>query len=99
MSANFVSYFRGLSADQKRDLAQACGTTVEYLAKQVVLIHKGKATSLFKPAICSAIEVFSGELITRKDLRPNDWSDIWIELRQENVVETQKENHVQVVAS
>lgn len=82
METTFVNYFRALNPEQKRELAIACNTTPEYLSKQATLIGKGKASSLFKPAICSAIEIFSCGAVTRKDLRPNDWSDIWIELRE-----------------
>lgn len=80
MSSKFVTYFRGLNANQKKELADNCETTVEYLAKQAALMNKGKVNSLFKPATCTAIEVFSCGEITRKDLRPDDWSKIWLEL-------------------
>ncbi len=80
MSNKFVDYFRSLSSSQKKELASNCKTTVEYLSKQVALINKGKSNSLFKPATCSAIEVFSNGEVTRKDLRPDDWSKIWLEL-------------------
>lgn len=82
MITKFVGYFRALSPEQKRELATRIGTTAEYLAKQVSLISKGQASSLFKPATCSMIETYSNGEITRKDLRP-DWADIWIELREE----------------
>ncbi len=80
MSNKFVAYFRSLNSNEKKELADNCKTTVEYLSKQVALMNKGKANSLFKPATCSAIEVFSNGEITRKDLRPDDWSEIWLEL-------------------
>lgn len=100
MAIQFVTYFRKLNSDQKRELADACGTTAEYLAKQVVLISKGKALSLFKPAICSAIETFSEGQVTRKDLRPDDWHDIWIELRPKQTIQAVcKSKHVQKEAS
>lgn len=99
MITAFVTYFRKLSAEQKRELADACSTSVEYLAKQTSLIAKGRDNSLFKPAICSAIEIYSKGEITRKDLRPNDWQDIWIELRPEfNVAANKNKKHVQKVA-
>lgn len=80
MSSKFVTYFRGLDLSQKKELAENCETSVEYLTKQAALMNKGKANSLFKPATCTAIEVFSNGEITRKDLRPDDWSKIWLEL-------------------
>ncbi len=80
MSNKFVAYFRGLNPKEKKDLALNCKTTVEYLSKQAALMNKGRANSLFKPATCAAIEVFSKGKITRKDLRPNDWHEIWLEL-------------------
>lgn len=85
MSNKFVSYFRSLNSSQKKELATSCKTSVEYLSKQVVLMNKNKATSLFKPATCTAIEVFSNKKVTREDLRPDDWMDIWIELRPKEV--------------
>ena len=33
-----------------------------------------------KPAHCVAIERATGGAVTRKDLRPHDWKDIWPEL-------------------
>ena len=83
MSSKFVAYFRGLNTDQKLALAERCKTSVMYLTKQVALINTGKDKSLFRPSVCTAIEVFSSGKVTRKDLRPNDWSDIWIELIDE----------------
>ena len=81
MSNKFVTYFRSLNPDQKKELAESCKTSAEYLSKQVALMNKDKTTSLFKPATCAAIEIFSNKEVTRKDLRPDDWMDIWIELR------------------
>lgn len=99
MITAFVTYFRKLSADQKRQLADACGTSVEYLAKQASLIAKGRDSSLFKPAICCAIEIYSKGEITRKVLRPDDWQDIWLELRPEyKVTLLTNKNYVQKVA-
>lgn len=80
MSGKFVTYFRGLDSNEKKALAEKCKTSVRYLTKQVTLISTGKEASLFKPSICAAIEVFSSGEITRKELRPNDWPDIWLEL-------------------
>ena len=82
MSNKFVTYFRSLNPDQKKELAESCKTSVVYLSKQVALMNKDKTTSLFKPATCAAIEIFSNKEVTRKDLRPDDWMDIWIELRE-----------------
>lgn len=31
---------------------------------------------------CAAIERLTGGAVTRQELRPNDWSDIWPELAQ-----------------
>lgn len=80
MSSRFVTYFRSLNPDEKKALAEKCKTSVRYLTKQATLINTGKEASLFKPSICTAIEVFSLGEITRKELRPDDWSDIWLEL-------------------
>lgn len=87
MSKKFVTYFRGLDLSQKKELAESCKTSVKYLSKQAALINKDKTTSLFKPATCAAIEIFSNKEVTRKDLRPDDWMDIWIELHLKTVAD------------
>lgn len=98
MITAFVTYFRKLSPDHKRELANACDTSVEYLAKQVSLIAKGRDNSLFKPAMCLAIEIYSNGEVTRKDLRPNDWDAIWLELRPEyKITHMANKEHVQKV--
>ncbi|HHT8835129.1 TPA: transcriptional regulator [Burkholderia cenocepacia] len=33
-----------------------------------------------RPEHCSAIELFTGGAVTRRDLRPDDWHKIWPEL-------------------
>lgn len=35
---------------------------------------------VLNPVVCSRVESLSGCVVTRRDLRPKDWSQIWPEL-------------------
>lgn len=69
-------YINSLCEQDQIDFARSCGTSVAYIRK--ILSAKGRL--FFGPAICTKIEINSGSVITRKDLRPHDWFDIWPEL-------------------
>ncbi len=58
--------------------AQSIGTTIRYATK---IIYLKKGTRLFGPKICTQIEIQTKGEITRKDLRPDDWQEIWPELK------------------
>jgi DNA-binding transcriptional regulator YdaS (Cro superfamily) len=71
-----LNYINSLSACEKDDFSAKCKTSIGYLRKA---ISKG---SLLSPALCVLIENASNSEVTRVDLRPNDWQDIWPELAE-----------------
>ncbi len=55
--------------------AQRCGTTVGYLRKAC---SKG---DLLREKVCALAEAHSFGAVKRIELRPEDWMEIWPELR------------------
>lgn len=45
------------------------------------LYQMSKGTRTVPPRYCNAIEQATGGLVTRRDLRPDDWAEIWPELK------------------
>lgn len=68
-------YLNGLTKQEQADFAERCGTTVGYMRKVC------SVGGLLREKVCALAEVHSGSAVTRKDLRPDDWADIWPELR------------------
>lgn len=58
-------------------LAATLGISISYLSQ----LASGKAP--LSPERCVEIEEATNGSVTRKDLRPSDWSRIWPELRSE----------------
>lgn len=58
-------------------LASALGVPLSYLSQMI------NGTSSVSPKRCVEIEQVTNGVVTRKDLRPDDWADIWPELRSE----------------
>jgi DNA-binding transcriptional regulator YdaS (Cro superfamily) len=69
-----LAYLNSLSKDEQTAFAERCGTSVGYLRKAA---SKGQ---LLGSALCVAIEQSTAGVVTRKDLRPDDWAQIWPEL-------------------
>jgi DNA-binding transcriptional regulator YdaS (Cro superfamily) len=69
-----LSFLNRLTAPERGEFCILCGTTVGYLRKAVSVGH------LLSPALCVSIERSTGGAVTRRDLRPDDWQDIWPEL-------------------
>ena len=69
-----LAYLNSLKPDARVTFGQRCGTTERYLRKAV------SAKQVIRPAVCVAIERETQGQVTRKDLRPHDWADIWPEL-------------------
>ncbi len=68
------SYLNALSIAMQREFANKCGTSIEYLRKAISAKQKlGEALSV-------QIEINSQGKVTRQDLHPNDWAQIWPEL-------------------
>lgn len=70
------SYLNALSIMMQREFARNCGTSVEYLRKAISKKQKLGA------ALSVRIETQSGSKVSRKDLHPDDWYEIWPELKQ-----------------
>lgn len=69
-----LKFLNGLHPDARTVFAAACGTSVGYLRKAV------SSRQLLSAATCVAVERESNGGVVRKDLRPDDWQDIWPEL-------------------
>lgn len=69
-------YINGLSREEQDQFAALCGTTIGYLRRAM------SGGVQFEPERCADIEKASGGAVTRKDLRPNDWHRIWLELTE-----------------
>lgn len=69
-----LAYLNSLSKDEQTAFAERCGTSVGYLRKA---ISKGQ---LLGASLCVAIEQDTKGAVTRKDIRPDDWAQIWPEL-------------------
>lgn len=51
------------------------------LGRSQALVYKWlNSANPLGPAHCSAIERVTGGAVTRRDLRPDDWQEIWPEL-------------------
>ncbi|MBU6993538.1 transcriptional regulator [Ferrovum myxofaciens] len=77
MKPILLAYLRTLSVSQKDELAHACNTSIGYIRKAC---SKGQ---LLSPERCVLIEQISQGVVTRKDLRPDDWHLIWPEKKQD----------------
>lgn len=69
-----IAHINSLSMEERRALESACGTTIGYLRKAVSINQKLGAET------CVAIEKFFMGEVSRKDLRPHDYFDIWPEI-------------------
>lgn len=71
-------YLNSKTPQEQKDFAEACKTSVGYLRKAI------SESSLLNPLTCVLIELKSSGEVTRKDLRPDDWPEIWPELVASN---------------
>ncbi|EGR4294208.1 Cro/Cl family transcriptional regulator [Vibrio cholerae] len=60
--------------DERECFAAQCGTSIGYLNKAMSKKQK------LGPILCVRIEKFSQGKVTRKQLRKDDWQEIWPEL-------------------
>jgi DNA-binding transcriptional regulator YdaS (Cro superfamily) len=70
------SFFAGIPRADRDLFAARCGTTAAFLRN--VIYGQRKAGE----KLCVAIERESGGRVTRRDLRPDDWHQIWPELAE-----------------
>lgn len=69
-----LTYLNGLDFNERDAFSHRCRTTVGYIRKAC------SAGQSIGPEICVAIERATDGAVTRQDLRPSDWQDIWPEL-------------------
>lgn len=68
-----LHYLRSLPYGGRREFAARCGTTVGRLNNVAYGAPCG-------PRLAAAIERESAGKVTRRDMRPHDWAEIWPEL-------------------
>ena len=68
-------YLNGLSKQEQVDFALRCGTTVGYMRKAC------STGGLLREKVCALVEMNSAGAVKRTELRPEDWMEIWPELR------------------
>ena len=72
---NLREFLKSLPTDEARELfAVACGTSLGHMK------NCSYGLKLLAPASCVLVERLSGAVVTRRDLRPDDWALIWPEL-------------------
>ena len=73
-----LNYLNALSRDEQAAFSARCETTVGYLRKAA------SVGQLIHPVTCSRIEKVTSGAVTRRDLRPDDWVEIWPELAEKS---------------
>lgn len=74
---NLAEYFSSPGAISVRELRERIGVKSDAQIRQW---QHGYAERRPSPAYCVAIEQATGGAVTRQELRPSDWADIWPEL-------------------
>lgn len=73
-SMHLKDYFFSLPMDQRKSLAQRSDTTYAHLKN---VAYGGKECGI---QLAVALERETRRAVTRQELRPNDWQQIWPEL-------------------
>lgn len=81
-------HLNGLSQENQKSFSDSCGTTIGYLRKAI------SANDLLNPITCVQIEKISNGIVSRKDLRPDDWVKIWPELLEATKPESADHRHI-----
>lgn len=68
------TYLSELDRGGKSKFADSIGISISYLSQ----LSSGLAS--ISPARCTSIEKATDGKVTRRDLRPDDWQEIWPEL-------------------
>lgn len=74
MCKQLIIFLNSLSTDQQQTYAANCGTTVGYLRKACSI------GQTFGPELCTRLDLNSHGAVSRQELRPKDWHEIWPEL-------------------
>lgn len=69
-----TGYLNALPQGERKAFCDRCGTSEGYLRKSASL------GALLREKLCALVELHSGGVVTRIDLRPDDWAVIWPEL-------------------
>jgi DNA-binding transcriptional regulator YdaS (Cro superfamily) len=80
---NLKHFISQMPPSQRDGFAKKCGTSKGHLQN----VMYGSVP--LAPIVCVAVERESFGVVTRKDLRPDDWEKIWPELAEATV------NHAQ----
>jgi len=72
-------YINSLSESERDEFAKDCGTSIGYIRK----ILSSDERLFFGPALCRKLEDITKGMVTRQELRPRDWHEIWPELAQQ----------------
>ncbi|HBO23552.1 MAG TPA: hypothetical protein DD649_11770 [Providencia sp.] len=67
-------YIDSLEWGGAKELADKLGVSKSFLSQMA------SGISAISPKRCVEIEIATNSNVTRKDLRPNDWHEIWPEL-------------------
>lgn len=67
-------FLNSLSVEEQKAFASRCNTSIGYLRKAITNHQK------LGPVLCVKIETETRGSVTRKDLHPDEWRDIWPEL-------------------
>lgn len=68
------TYLSSLERGGASKLAEAIGVSSSFLSQMAA------GSSAISPARCVSIEKATSGTVSRRDLRPDDWQDIWPEL-------------------
>lgn len=72
-------YLSGLPRGTATELAEKLAISLSFLSQMA------SGVSAISPERCVAIEQATVGMVTRKELRPNDWDRIWPELAEKAV--------------
>jgi len=75
-------FLKSIPLNERESFAARCGTTWPFL-RNVMYGQRMPGEKL-----CVAIERETNGAVTRKDLRPDDWQEIWPELAQQSSPDT-----------
>ena len=70
-----LAYINSLSTQDQVQFGEDCNTSIGYLRKACSI------SQLLNPKICVSIERLTKGAIKRTHLRPNDFKEIWPELK------------------
>lgn len=68
-------YLNSMTVHEQADFAYKCGTTLNYLRKAIC------KKQVFSPKLVVKFEQNSKGMLHRKDFHPNDYREIWPELK------------------